>query len=103
MALSTKSTDAGEILLTAGSDFLTEDAWRIHECVDRAPSGSRITIDFRRVRECHDFALSLLARDLLNGRVRMDVQGMTQHQEHVLSFFGVRPKASPELMDFDPI
>ena len=89
--------------LVIGADFLPEDAWQIHELLDRTVQGSRVELDFRRVRDCADFALSLLARDILAGRVRIDLRGMTQHQERVLSYFGVDPTSGEALTDFDPI
>ena len=91
------------IRLTMGTDFHPEDAWQIHEILDRTDAGSRIELDFRRVRDCADFALSLLARDILNGRAVFDLQGMTQHQERVLSYFGVDPISRSATADFDPI
>ena len=91
------------IRLIIGSDFLPEDAWQIHELLEHTEAGTRVELDFRRVRDCADFALSLLARDILGGRVRIDLRGMTQHQERVLSYFGVDPSSPQALADFDPI
>jgi hypothetical protein len=104
MAFSVDRLDAGDLQLTMGFDFLPEDAWQVHELVERTLAGSRVVLDFRRVRHCADFALSLLARDILSSRVSVDLQGLTQHQERVLSYFGVASTA-PEgaAADFDPI
>jgi hypothetical protein len=103
MAFSIERRGPGVLRLEMGHDFLTEDAWQIHELADRTDSGTRIELDFRAVRDCHDFALSLLARDILSGRVVFDLQGMTQHQERVLSYFGVSAGARDPVGDFDPI
>jgi hypothetical protein len=103
MAFSIERLDAGDLRLTMGNDFLPEDAWQIHELVGQTEPGSRVVLDFRVVRDCHDFALSLLARDLLGGRVVFELRGMSQHQERVLSYFGVSAGARPAVGDFDPI
>jgi hypothetical protein len=104
MAFSVEHRDEGSLQLTMGLDFLPEDAWHVHELVERSEEGARVVVDFRRVRYCADFALSLLARDVLSNRVTVDLQGLTQHQERVLSYFGVA-NAAPEgaAADFDPI
>ena len=104
MAFSIDHHAAGDLQLTMGYDFLPEDAWQVHELIERTAAGTRVTVDFRKVRFCGDFALSLLARDLLAPHVTVDLQGMTQHQERVLSYFGM-PAALPEgsASDFDPI
>lgn len=103
MAFTIDPLGPGSIRLSMGSDFLTEDAWQIHELLEHTDGGTRIELDFRRVRDCADFALSLLARDILSGRVTFDLRGMTQHQERVLSYFGVDPTSRESVADFDPI
>lgn len=103
MAFSVDRLGSGTIRLCIGSDFLPEDAWQIHELLEHSPQGTRIELDFRNVRDCADFALSLLARDILGGRVVFDLRGMTQHQERVLSYFGVDPTSKVAVADFDPI
>lgn len=103
MAYSVERLGPGVIRLIMGSDFRPEDAWQIHELLEKTDAGTRVEVDFRRVRECADFALSLLARDVLGGRVVVDLQGMTQHQERVLSYFGVSASPNEAALDFDPI
>lgn len=103
MAFSIDQLESGDLRLTVGNDFGPDDAWQIHELLDRSVPGTHVEVDFRRVRECHDFALSLLARDILTGRALIDLHGMTQHQERVLSYFGVAPEAHCALADVDPI
>lgn len=103
MAYSVDRLGPGAIRLTMGTDFRPEDAWEIHELLEKTEPGTRVEVDFRRVRECADFALSLLARDILGGRVLVDMQGMTQHQERVLSYFGVTASTQDATQDFDPI
>lgn len=104
MSITVNRLDSGELQLVMGIEFLPEDAWQIHELLDRAAAGARVELDFRRVRDCHDFALSLLARDILSGRVTFDLHGMSQHQERVLSYFGVPASGDLDaLVDRDPI
>lgn len=103
MAYSVDRLTSGSLRLTMGTDFLPEDAWQIHELLEKTAPGTRVELDFRRVRDCADFALSLLARDILGGRVLVDMQGMSQHQERVLSYFGVAAASHEAALDFDPI
>lgn len=83
----------GAVTVEVGQSFATEDAVRIHDLIERAEPGTPVEIDFRRVRECHDVALALLAKDLVDGRARVALRGMSQHQQRLLGYFGVaRPK-----------
>lgn len=79
----------GSLTLEIGQSFAPEDAARIHELIERAAPGTPVEIDFRRVRECQDFALSLLAKDLVARRDRVAVRGMSKHQQRLLGYFGV--------------
>jgi hypothetical protein len=79
----------GSLTLEIGQSFAPEDAERIHELIERASPGTPVEIDFRRVRECEGFALSLLAKDLVARRDRVAVRGMSQHQQRLLGYFGV--------------
>lgn len=90
-----ETTAGGALSLEVGRSFAPEDAVRIHELIERAAPGTPVEIDFRRVRECQDFALALLAKDLVAGRVRVALRGMSQHQQRMLGYFGVteRPHA----------
>jgi hypothetical protein len=86
-----ESKAGGSLTLEIGQSFASEDAVRIHELIEHAEPGTPVEIDFRRVRECQDFALSLLAKDLLGGRARVAVRGMSEHQQKMLGYFGVEP------------
>lgn len=86
-----ESTADGALTLEVGQSFASEDAVRIHELIEHAEPGTPVEIDFRRVRECQDFALALLAKDLVGGRGRVAVRGMSQHQQRMLGYFGVGP------------
>jgi hypothetical protein len=82
---------AGDVGLSfeVGPAFRPEDALRIHEAISGAEPGTAVDIDFRRVRECHAVALDQLARDILAGRARVAVHGMSQHHQRLLGYLGV--------------
>lgn len=84
-----ETTGDGALALQVLHSFAPEDAVRIHEVVERADPGTAIEIDFRRVRDCQDYALALLARDIVAGRARIAIRGMSQHQQRLLGYFGV--------------
>jgi hypothetical protein len=72
-----------------GPAFRPEDALRIHQAITSARPGTPVEIDFRRVSECHAVALDLLAKDILAGRARVAVHGMSQHHQRLLGYLGV--------------
>jgi hypothetical protein len=86
-----ETTAGGRLSLQVSQSFVPEDALRIHDLIASAEPGTQVEIDFRRVRECNHFALAVLARDLVSGRVRFALLGMTQHQQRLLGYFGVPP------------
>ena len=88
----------GGVALEVGRSFAQEDAARIHEVIERAAPGTTVEVDFRHVRDCQDYALALLARDLVGTRTRVAVRGMSQHQQRILGYFGVA-HAGEELLD----
>ena len=87
----------GGVALEVGRSFAPEDAARIHEVIQRAAPGTTVEIDFRHVRDCQDYALALLARDLVGARTRVAVRGMSQHQQRILGYFGVENVAEDAL------
>lgn len=84
-----ETTAGGALTLEIGQSFAPEDAFRIHELIEHAEPGTPVEIDFRQVRECQDFALALLAKDLVRGRARVALRGMSKHQQRMLGYFGV--------------
>jgi hypothetical protein len=72
-----------------GQSFGREDALRIRELIASAEPGIALEIDFRHVRDCNDVALGLLVRDLVSGRARVALLGMSQHQQRLLGYLGV--------------
>jgi hypothetical protein len=71
-----------------GPSFAPEDAARLHEAIERADPGTRIEVDFHRVRECHGTALAVLARDIAAGRARVALRGLSHHQLRLLGYLG---------------
>lgn len=84
-----ETTADGALTLEIGRSFAPEDAVRIHELIEHAEPGTPVEIDFRQVRECPAFALALLAKDLVGGRARVALRGMSRHQQRLLGYFGV--------------
>jgi hypothetical protein len=72
-----------------GPSFGPEDAARLHELIEHSAPGTRVEIDFHRVRDWHDSALALLAQDLAAGRARVALRGISRHQQRLLGYLGV--------------
>jgi hypothetical protein len=89
-------TASGALSLKIGPRFASEDAARIHDLIERSDPGTPIQIDFARVRDCQDFALALLARDLVARGARVAIRGMSQHQQRLLGYFGVPAHAASD-------
>jgi hypothetical protein len=88
MSLHIERSD-GELRIEVGPAFLPEHASRLCELLGALDAGSRVAIDFGRVRECDDVALSVLARQVLSGPARVVLRGTSQHQERLLRYLGV--------------
>lgn len=77
------------VVLSLAGTFDATEAWRVHDALDHLPPGTRVSLDFREVRAFHDFAIALLARDILARRGRVEANGLCQHQRRILKYFGV--------------
>lgn len=84
-----ESSAEGALTFEIGSAFVPEDAVRIHDLIERTAPGTTVEVDLHRVRDCHDVALALLARDIVQGRAHVALRGVSQHQLRVLGYFGV--------------
>ena len=84
-----ETSAGGSLTLELGQSFAPEDAARIHELIEGAAPGTSVEIDFRRVRECQDHSLALLAKDLVASGDHVAVRGMSKHQQRLLGYFGV--------------
>jgi hypothetical protein len=72
-----------------GASFVPEDAGDLCRLLAGLEPDEPVVIDFRAVRDCHDLALSLLARAILAGPARVTLRGTSQHQERLLRYLGV--------------
>jgi hypothetical protein len=97
MAIRIDAAQSGDRLqLDVGESFLPDDARRVHAIIEECAPGTVVHIDFRNVRECPGFALSLLANDMRSGRARVNVHGLSQRHERLLEYLGVQVP-SPEV------
>jgi hypothetical protein len=87
--MSSRLAPALGLTFEIGPSFAPEDAARLHEAIERAAPGTRVELDFHRVRECHGTALALLARDIAAGRATVALRGMSHHQLRLLGYLGV--------------
>jgi anti-anti-sigma regulatory factor len=69
--------------------FDATEAWRLHDMLAHLAPETYVSFDFREVRAFHDFAVALLAKDILAMRGRMEATGLCQHQRRILKYFGV--------------
>ena len=74
-----------------GSSFAPEEAGDLCRLLAGLEADEPAVIDFRAVRDCHDVALSLLARAILAGPARVTLRGTSQHQERLLRYLGIAP------------
>ena len=70
MALRIERAVDDAVRIQVEDHFAPEDAWRIHEVVN-------------------EVALSLLAKDMLGGRVRIAALGLSHRHERLLGYLGV--------------
>lgn len=85
----TGRSDADIVVLSLRGTFDAAEAWRVHDTLGQLPPQARVSLDFRQVRAFHDFAIALLARDLLARQGRVEASGLCQHQRRILKYFGV--------------
>ena len=87
--IATGATDSDVVVLRLAGTFDAAEAWRVHDALGDFPPGTRVSLDFREVRVFHDFAIALLARELLARHGRVTAVGLCQHQRRILKYFGV--------------
>jgi STAS domain-containing protein len=85
----------GAVVIRIDGAFDAKAAQRVAGWLVEVPAGDAVVLDFTRVRECDDFVLATMARDLV-ARERLVVQGLTRHHERMLRYFGVDLDALPE-------
>jgi hypothetical protein len=84
-----KRGEHGELVIEIGGTFDGKAATRLAGWLVEVPAGDDLVLDFTRVRDCQDFSLASVARDLAARGARLQVRGLTRHQERMLRYFGV--------------
>ncbi len=82
-----------EVLLRVKGIFGADAASELGELVADAPPDVHLTVDFGKVSAFVDFALAMVARDLVAARARVTLRGLGQHQRRLLRYFGVDDEA----------
>ncbi len=77
------------VTLTLEGTFDSAAAWRVHDMLAHLAPATHVSLDFRGVRSFHDFAIALLARDILALRGQVEAAGLCKHQRRILKYFGV--------------
>lgn len=85
----------GEVVIRLAGTFDAPAATRLASLLTDVPADGRLVIDFSAVRDCHDFGLAAVAQGLA-ARQRLEVHGLTRHQERMLRYFGVELDHSEE-------
>jgi hypothetical protein len=84
----------GELVIRMDGAFDGKAATRLVGWLAEVPKDGSLVLDFSAVRDCQDFGLAAVA-SALAARDRLEVRGLTRHQERMLRYFGVeleRPK-----------
>ncbi len=86
---SSQQLSGRSVLLRVRETFDAAAAAELGELLADAPPDLAVTIDFGNVRDFLDFALVMLARDVIAARARVTLRGLGQHQRRVLRYFGM--------------
>jgi hypothetical protein len=65
-------------------------AWDLSARLDQEPL-LEVVLDFSRVSEFVDSSVAVIASPLVSSSHRVSLQGLRQHQERLLRYFGVEP------------
>ena len=79
----------GEVVIRIDGTFDAKAATRLQGWLVEVPPAAPLVIDFSHVRDCEDFGLASVAKDLAN-RAQLVVHGLTRHHERMLKYFGVQ-------------
>ncbi len=79
----------GSVLFRLEGTFDAAEAWRVCEALGSFAAGTPVVVDFRWVRDSHDFAIALLAQNLSQAVCSVSLAGLSQHQRRILRYFGV--------------
>jgi hypothetical protein len=92
--LRVNDTGGERVALRLDGTFDAPAAWRLHEELAGLDPSAALVLDFTRVRDFHDFAVALLAKDLVARRGRIGTRGLCQHQHRLLRYFGFEEGAA---------
>ena len=87
----------GEVVIRIDGTFDAKAATRLAGWLVEVPPAAPLVIDFSHVRDCEDFGLASVAKDLA-GRGQLVVHGLTRHHERMLKYFGVDLDRAPVAM-----
>jgi STAS domain-containing protein len=79
----------GEVVIRIDGTFDAKAASRLAGWLVEVPPGAPLVLDFSHVRDCEDFGLAAVAKDLA-ARDQLVVHGLTRHHERMLKYFGLR-------------
>jgi len=104
MSVQTIEIPGSEILLRLTGDFEAADAWKVHEAIQGAARGSHVVLDFSQVPHFEDFAIALIAPDLVaTSAHKVRIRGLGLHQRRILEYFGVKGSALDERTRWDDL
>ncbi len=87
----------GELVIRIGGTFDGRAATRLTGWLGEIPSSDALVVDFSQVRDCQDFGLAAVARDLAQRGDRLQLRGLTRHQQRMLRYFGLDLRLHGEL------
>lgn len=79
----------GELIIRIAGTFDGTAASRLNGWLGEISSGDELVVDFSQVRDCHDFGLAAVARDLAGRGPHLQLRGLTRHQQRMLRYFGL--------------
>jgi len=104
MSVHTTESPGSELLLRLTGDFEATDAWKVHEAIEGAEHGDHVVLDFSQVRRFEDFAIALIAPDLVaTSAHKIRIRGLGLHQRRILEYFGVKGSALDERTRWDDL
>ncbi|MDQ3263179.1 MAG: hypothetical protein M3Y59_05895 [Myxococcota bacterium] len=81
-------SEPGTLLLEIGRVFDVPEAWLVRDAITRAPPDLKLTLDFHRTAELHDFALAVLIELLSRENRKVEIHGLNAHQQSLLRLLG---------------
>ncbi len=96
-----KRGDHGELVIRIDGTFDAKAATRLAGWLGEVPASDDLVLDFTAVRDCQDFGLAAVARNLASRGPRLQVRGLTRHQARMLRYFGVELDRLPIVLGGD--